>query len=112
MIKGYKFIVSEEEKIGNPWRPYILLDDPARAKLKIYRHILDIDPGEYPIHYFEKFTGYSHIKTANLLNVMNHEIQELEDGCRILNEKDKVVVGRDMPSYQKYQHNVQEELSY
>lgn len=81
----------------------ILLDDPARSKLGIYKHILEIDPGEYPIHYFEKYTGYSHIKTANLLQGMNKELQELSGGSRLLNEKDKVVVAKVIPSYQQYQ---------
>lgn len=81
----------------------ILLDDPARSKLGIYKHILEIDPGEYPIHYFEKYTGYSHIKTANLLQGMNRELQELSEGSRLLNEKDKVVVAKVIPSYQQYQ---------
>lgn len=81
----------------------ILLDDPARSKLKIYKHVLEIDLGEYPIHYFEKYTGYSHIKTANLLQGMNKELQELVANCQLLSKKDKVVVSGQMPSYQQYQ---------
>lgn len=81
----------------------IFLDEPGKSKTKIYKHILEIDPGEYPIHYFEKYTGYSHIKTANLLQGMNKELSEIDNACFLLNKKDKVVVGKEMPSYQKYQ---------
>lgn len=81
----------------------ILLDEPAKAKSKIYKHILEIDPGEYPIHYFEKVTGYSHIKTANLLQGINKELKEIEPTTALLNAKDKVVVVKQMPSHQQYQ---------
>ena len=81
----------------------ILLDEPGKAKSRIYKHILEIDPGEYPIHYFEKVTGFSHIKTANLLQGINKELKEIDGDCSLLNVKDKVVVAKKMPSHQKYQ---------
>ena len=81
----------------------ILLDEPAKAKSKIYKHILEIDSGEYPIHYFEKVTGFSHIKTANLLQGINKELKEIDESCSLLNAKEKVVIVKKMPSHQKYQ---------
>lgn len=81
----------------------ILLDDPARSKLGIYKHMLEIDPGEYPIHYFEKHTGYSHIKTANLLNGMREDLLAIKKDCQLMTPREKIQIAKEMPTYQTYQ---------
>lgn len=81
----------------------ILLDDPARSKLGIYKEILSIENGDYPIHYFEKKTGYSHIKTANLLNGMRADLLDFSPESQLMNERDKVRANDGLPSYQRYQ---------
>ena len=67
-------------KRGHKMLETILLDDPAQNKLMLFKHMLELEQGLYPIHYFEKYTGFSHIKTANLLNQMNQDLFDLETG--------------------------------
>ncbi|BCA85569.1 hypothetical protein EsVE80_10920 [Enterococcus saigonensis] len=81
----------------------ILLDDPAQNKLMLFKHMLELERGLYPIHYFEKYTGFSHIKTANLLNQMNQDLKDLETGYVLFTEKEKVQIDGNLPKFHTYQ---------
>ncbi|EOT42657.1 MULTISPECIES: helix-turn-helix domain-containing protein [Enterococcus] len=80
----------------------ILLDDPAQNKIMLFKHMLDLDRGLYPIHYFEKYTGFSHIKTANLLTQMNQDLIDLETGYVLFTEKEKIQIDGNLPKLHSY----------
>lgn len=90
-------------KRGSKMLENILLDDPAQNKLMLFKHMLELDRGLYPIHYFEKYTGFSHIKTANLLNQMNQDLKDLETGYVLFTEKEKVQIDGNLPKFHSYQ---------
>lgn len=89
-------------KRGHKMLETILLDDPAQNKLMLFKHMLELEQGLYPIHYFEKYTGFSHIKTANLLNQMNQDLFDLETGYVLFTEKEKVQIDGSLPKLHSY----------